>query len=123
VVRRVVPGGPLWDTTIARAFLILVTFVLVCFAWVFFRATSFDQAFRIVRAMVGDGAGVTHGVYGWFLLPVLALVGAHAAMRSTTLEAVVERTPWPVRTAALAGMIFSLFLCSGVDRAFIYFQF
>ncbi len=123
VVRRVVPGGPLWDTTIARAFLILVTFVLVCFAWVFFRATSFDQAFRIVRAMVGDGAGVTHGVYGWFLLPVLALVGAHAAMRNTTLEAVVERTPWPVRTAALAGMIFSLFLCSGVDRAFIYFQF
>ena len=123
VLTRVVPGGPLWETTIARAFLGLVTFVLVCFAWVFFRATSFDQAFLVVRAMLGDGEGASHTVSAWSLVPVLALVGAHAAMRNTTLEAVVERTPWPARAAALIVMVTALFLFTGVDRAFIYFQF
>jgi alginate O-acetyltransferase complex protein AlgI len=123
VLRRVVPASPLWETAFARAFLMLVTFVLVCFAWVFFRATTFDGAFRICAAMLGQGAGAGHAVYAWALVPVVALVGAHAAMRSTTIEAVVERTPWPVRAFALILIVVALFLFPGEDRAFIYFQF
>jgi alginate O-acetyltransferase complex protein AlgI len=123
IAKRLVGGSPLWDTRLARAFLVLLTFVLVCFAWVFFRATSFEQAFRICRAMLGDGAGGTHAAYAWTLIPVAFLLAAHSAMRSTTIEDVVERTPWPVRAVVLTAMVVSLFLFPGVDRAFIYFQF
>jgi alginate O-acetyltransferase complex protein AlgI len=123
VVRRVVPASPAWDTTLVRAGLALLTFALVCVAWVFFRAGTFAQAFRIVAAMFGDGHGATHVALAWSLVPVGCLLAIHGALRATTLEAVVERTPWPVRTTALAAMIVSLFLFSGVDRAFIYFQF
>jgi alginate O-acetyltransferase complex protein AlgI len=123
IAKRVVPHTPLWDTRFARIFLGMVTFVLVCFAWVFFRATSFGQAFRIVLAMLGGGSGELHGRLVAALIPVGVLVLVHAALRDTTLENVVERTPWPARTAALLAMLLSLVLFSGLDRAFIYFQF
>jgi alginate O-acetyltransferase complex protein AlgI len=123
LAKHVVPPSPLWDTRLARAFLILLTFSLVCFAWVFFRATSFAQAFRLVLAMLGGGAGDVHAELLAALIPVGVLLLVHAALRDTTLETVVERTPWLARTAALLAMLLSLVLFSGIDRAFIYFQF
>jgi alginate O-acetyltransferase complex protein AlgI len=121
--KRLAAGSPLWDTRPARAFLMLLTFALVCFAWVFFRATSFPQAFRITLAMLGGGSGAVHAELLAALIPVGALVLVHAALRDTTLETVVERASWPARTAALLAMLLSLVLFSGIDRAFIYFQF
>jgi len=123
LARRLVKPSPLWTTIYARAFLILLTFTLVCFAWVFFRATSFDQAFRLCRAMLGDGPGATHGAFAWALLPVGALIAAHVAMRDTTLEMVAARAAWPLRAAVLTVLVLALVLFPGVDRAFIYFQF
>jgi alginate O-acetyltransferase complex protein AlgI len=123
LARRLVKPSPLWTTIYARAFLILLTFTLVCFAWVFFRATSFDQAFRLCRAMLGDGPGATHGAFAWALLPVGGLIAAHVAMRDTTLEVVAARAAWPVRAAVLTCLVLALVLFPGVDRAFIYFQF
>jgi alginate O-acetyltransferase complex protein AlgI len=123
VVRRVVPASPVWDTAMARLGLGLVTFALVCFAWVFFRAHGFDQAFRICAAMLGAGDGASHPVWRYTLIPVGALLASHALLRSTTLEDVVERTPWPVVATVLATLLVSLFVFPGVDRAFIYFQF
>lgn len=41
---------------------ILVTFISVTFAWVFFKATDFDSAFKICKAMVGsNGLGPWNG--------------------------------------------------------------
>lgn len=123
LVRRVVEPSPLWETTYARAFLIVLTFVLVCFAWVFFRATSFSQAFLLCRAMFGAGSGASHPTLAWALVPVAGLITAHVAMRNTTLEEVAERAPWVVRATVLTLVVLALFVFPGVDRAFIYFQF
>jgi alginate O-acetyltransferase complex protein AlgI len=123
VAKRVAGRAAIWNSIAGRAFLILVTFLLVCFAWVFFRATSFHQAFVITRALVGDGSGTTNLIYAWSLVPVAGLLAAHAAMRTTTIESVVERTAWPLRALVLTLMILALFFFPGVDRAFIYFQF
>ena len=123
LVRAAAPASPIWNTRAVQLALALVTFALVCFAWVFFRATSFAQAFRIVAAMLGRGHGAGHPGWWFGAIPVAILVAVHWLLRATTLEAVVERAPWPVRSAALAGAIISLFLFSGIDRAFIYFQF
>jgi D-alanyl-lipoteichoic acid acyltransferase DltB (MBOAT superfamily) len=122
VIRRVVP----WTGPIARTVGVIVTFVLVCIAWVFFRASSFDQAFSVLRSMFGiehAGAlfrGPTYGVIGVTMLAVLAV---HWVMHARKLEDVVERTPWPVRSFALAAMLVTIILMQGQDRAFIYFQF
>jgi alginate O-acetyltransferase complex protein AlgI len=123
VAKRVAGDAAFWTTRTGRLLLGLVTFVLVCLAWVFFRATSFDQAFRIVGAMAGAGQGVAHGAYLAALIPIGVLIAAHWAMRDTTLESVVARTSVPLRVAALSAMLLSLVLFPGVDRAFIYFQF
>jgi alginate O-acetyltransferase complex protein AlgI len=123
VAKRVAGDAAFWTTRTGRLLLGLVTFVLVCLAWVFFRATSFDQAFRIVGAMAGAGQGVAHGAYLAALIPIALLIAAHWAMRDTTLESVVARTSVPLRVTALSAMLLSLVLFPGVDRAFIYFQF
>ncbi len=51
------------------------------------------------------------------------MVFAHWRMRSTTLEAVVERTPAWIVGAVWAFMLFMLVITQGSDSAFIYFQF
>ncbi len=123
IAKSLVPESTLWNSPIARLGLTLLTFVLVGFAWVFFRATSFAQAFRICAAMLGAGAGKTNAALLWSLIPVGFLFVFHYLLRGTTLEAVVDRTAWPIRTAALTAMMLCLVLFPGVDRAFIYFQF
>lgn len=45
--------GFFWSTTAARLVSILITFLSVVVAWVFFRATSLDAAVRILTGMVG----------------------------------------------------------------------
>jgi alginate O-acetyltransferase complex protein AlgI len=123
IARRLIPPSPIWETAYARAFLMLVTFVLVCFAWVFFRAATFGQAFWITRAMLGFGGGATHHGYAWALVPVAGLVAAHVAMRNTTLENVADRASSPTRVLVLSLIVLAIFFFPGVDRAFIYFQF
>jgi len=123
VARRAWGRAPFWSTAVGHALLGLVTFLLVCVAWVFFRAASFGQAFRIVAAMAGAGAGAARLDDLPCLIPVGLLLLAQWLLRDTTLERVVTRAPIALRVAALSAMIFSLALFPGTDRAFIYFQF
>jgi alginate O-acetyltransferase complex protein AlgI len=57
------------------------------------------------------------------MLIVSAIFGTHLAMRNTTLEAVVERTP----SVAIAGiwtiLLFAVIVEQGQGSAFIYFAF
>ena len=118
----------LWSQPLIRVALGLATFVLVCFAWVFFRADTFSRAFSIVTAMLGSVSGAAQ-----VLLPnvemcvasgtVAAILIVHGLIRNSSLEAVVQRCPWWARSAALAGMLVAITTMPGEDRAFIYFQF
>ena len=123
VLVRIAPPSRMWSSPLVRFALAVLTFALVCIAWVFFRATTFDQAFAICRAMIGATTGTTNGFALFAVIPVSILVLLHWAMRDTTFETVVERTSWPVRAALLSTMILSILMFSGVERAFIYFQF
>lgn len=110
----------------ARGLGIAVTFALVTVAWVFFRATSFSQAFACIEAMFGFGHGHrTSSMLDYELVPftIACIIGVHAWMRTRRIEDVVERTPWPIRSFALAAMIVAIVVMQGQDRAFIYFQF
>lgn len=56
-----------------RLWSIVVTYIFVCFAWIFFRADSFSQAVSLIAQMVTVKAGV-HQIYSWTFLAVLFAV-------------------------------------------------
>jgi D-alanyl-lipoteichoic acid acyltransferase DltB (MBOAT superfamily) len=112
----------------ALPLLIVATFVLTNFAWVFFRAESWAQAIRITTAMIGLGENSAEGLFDFaksvevFALAAV-LVGFHSVMRHRTIEDLFGRMPEFVRAIAIAGMLIAIATMSGNDRAFIYFQF
>jgi D-alanyl-lipoteichoic acid acyltransferase DltB (MBOAT superfamily) len=102
--------------------LTLTTFLLVCLAWIPFRARSIPNAVDVLAAPFRGGMGSTQE---WLTLGVVAAsVAWQWRMRDTTLEAVASRSPSFVRAAAAGLCMIGVFLASGGDdRAFIYFQF
>lgn len=119
-----------WKTRSGRAFLMGITFALVCIGWVFFRAGDFRQAYLILGAMFGyDGTeyGLTAILSNAEAITVVVitvvLVGLHVLLRDTTLEELVDRVPGPVIGLANAAMLLCILTSTGEDRAFIYFQF
>ncbi len=126
VFEKLFEAAPWRSTAGARMAGMVLTFVLVCIAWVFFRASSFSQAFAIIESMFGAGHGkraLDPSNYPLIGLAMGAVLATHWFMRERSLEEVVARTPWYVRSIALAIMIVSIIIMQGQDRAFIYFQF
>jgi len=125
---RTVWGGAAWLSYRAvRLGLGLLTFLLVCLTWVFFRAHSFGDARRLLTTMLsgrGDDQLVlgTGNVVGVALI-TLFLLGSHWWMRDSSLEAKWQAIPWWGRSLVLATLLLALALVPGDDRAFIYFQF
>ena len=109
-----------------QCFLAMLTWLLVCITWVFFRATDFASAIHMIRVMVyrhpmnrivsrGDAAAV--------LAVTAVLLLGQWFLRDTTLEHATSRLPRWVIGCALCFMLLALCLAHGEDRAFIYFQF
>lgn len=126
LLKTFVKDIPLWHT---RAFMVLfwfVTFMGVCFAWVFFRAQTFSRAWTICESMMGINGNFKSGflenksVY----LIAAATLGIHLFLRNKSLEYLGSKIPLPVISAVLAVMLFMILLClNGEASAFIYFQF
>ena len=124
----------IWKKPMIRILLALVTFILICFAWVFFRAGTLERAFDIILAMVGY---YSFSLYPELIVSVFDMIVVfivteivlffHWAMRDKSLEEAFANISWPVHATLLAIMIFMIILSfsnfSGESRAFIYFQF
>ena len=105
----------------------VVTFHLVCFAWVFFRASSLDDSRQILSGFVsGDWESVywNKSVLQAFVgLLVLAFVQLYQYRVGSVHERVMKLPVW-VRWAGAYGLIFSIILFGVEDGSqFIYFQF
>jgi alginate O-acetyltransferase complex protein AlgI len=107
--------------------LAVLTFVLVNITWVFFRAKTFAGAGVILTGMAGMAEKPTPliaaGPMAIALLIVSGIFGTHLAMRNTTLEAVIERTPALLVTGVWTLMAFAVVIEQGQGNAFIYFAF
>ena len=110
----------------------LLTFLAVCFAWVFFRADSFADATQILRGMVGlNGLGWgSKRTHGWlYIAAALALVAL--PWNSNFIAGRIERwrvgrrafaAIWGLMTGAL--LMFSVMRIAGSGSPqFLYFQF
>ncbi len=127
-------GSGLMRNVGVRVAVALFTYGLVLVTWVFFRAPSFQYAKAILRTMVtGEPAHVGVVNPQWYTLSneqaywVCGLTAAtllyHGLMRNSSLESLVGRLPWWVRSVVFAAMLIAIALAPGDDRAFIYFQF
>ena len=117
-----------WTNTLGAQILLgLATYAAVCFAWVFFRATDFATASRLVQAMTGllprgDAILPTREILQVAVVTA-GLLGAHWLLRHTTMEAVVARLPRPLLAGVWTLMLCGIILTQGNGNAFIYFQF
>jgi len=108
-----------------RLSLMLLTYVLICMTWVFFRAPDTGAAFILLAAMTGAGEGnllPSSSIWQIVILTVL-LLSAHRLFRDRDFRKTLAISPWWLRSTVLAGLLLSLALAPGDDRAFIYFQF
>jgi len=128
LIKRVVPAAKVWHYRPVKLLLGLMTFALVCVAWVFFRARTFSRAAAVVTAMLGWQRSPTAMPVGAnyvaeALVVVAAILGFHWVMRDISLEQLAHRCPWWLRSVVLAAILICLMMLSGEERAFIYFQF
>jgi alginate O-acetyltransferase complex protein AlgI len=113
----------LWHVRFGLA---MLTWLLVCVTWVFFRATDFASALHVLRMMVWRHPMhriVTQGDAVCVLGITAGLLLAQWFLRETTLEHAAGRLPRWVLAFCLSFMLLALVLAPGEDRAFIYFQF
>ena len=123
-----------------RALQILVTFLLVSFAWIFFRADSFSQAVQIIRCMKGaeiwsltDGSLIALGLdtMNWVLLAaglVFLFVRDLCVHRGISLRVQLQKQGIWLRWLLYIGAVLLILVCGiwgpGYDAStFIYSQF
>lgn len=123
-----------------RVFRALVTFVLVCFAWIFFRASSVSQALLAIRrtfmtwnpGVFTDGTIFTLGLEApdfWAgLAAIVILFLVDALSQRYDLRAMLENKSlfvrWPVYLLLIfTVLIFGIYGPQYSAGAFIYFQF
>lgn len=104
---------------------ILITYFFVCIAWVFFRASSFQDAALMLRAMASPDASswAFHPFAPVAVLVIVITLVVHYCMRNTSIEAAWKAMPLLFRAFILGGAVFLILSTRGEQRAFIYFQF
>jgi alginate O-acetyltransferase complex protein AlgI len=105
----------------------LTTYLAVLVAWVYFRASNFEVASRMIAGMFGrhpngDAILSTREILQVTIVTV-ALLAAHWALRDISLENAVVRLPRWVVTSVWFLMAGAIILTQGNSNAFIYFQF
>jgi alginate O-acetyltransferase complex protein AlgI len=128
LVKAFVKKDAAWtDNLTVKLLLGLTTYIAVLVAWVYFRASDFNVASRLIGGMfgrhpTGDAILSTRemlqvGIVTFFLLL------AHWSLRDISIETAVQRLPRWVVTTAWFLMVCAIILTQGSSNAFIYFQF
>ncbi len=115
-------GHPL--TRIVAGF---ATYGAVCIAWVFFRASDFTIASRMLTGMFGGHSNGDMILTTRELLQIgivtVGVIAMHWTMRDESFETTVMRLPAWAITAIGSFMTFAIIFTQGTSNAFIYFQF
>lgn len=115
-----------------------VTFALLCFTWIFFRANSIQDAVWVISRLFWDAARPLNylktaiicldmpyaSMCGMLLSVVLLAVYDYASLKCDVIDALSKQkcfVRWPVYVLLLTVII--LFAPKGVETEFIYFQF
>jgi alginate O-acetyltransferase complex protein AlgI len=125
---------------VIRVLRILITFTLVSFAWIFFRASSMSVAVHIIKSILLETSQNIHdlihqvpsnlnlGLLGTDLviaiLSVLLLEVVHVLQKRNRINELLKRQPTVTRWALYYSFLFILVVFSeSVSKQFIYFRF
>jgi len=110
---------------------VLITFILINFAWIFFRANTIDQALSMIKTIfshpgrlyIGSGDDIAASIYAVLAIAILVIVEIKKEYFNTLFSISNNRLEM-VRLSGYAIVIF-LILYLGVfgESQFIYFQF
>jgi alginate O-acetyltransferase complex protein AlgI len=131
VVERVVRGmfgHKQWaNNLVTRLLAGFATYGAVCIAWVFFRASDFTIAARMLGGMFGGhprgDAILTTREMLQISLVTAGMIAVHWFLRDSNIETAVTRLPRWIVAAAWGFMACAIILTQGNSNAFIYFQF
>jgi alginate O-acetyltransferase complex protein AlgI len=105
----------------------LLTFFLVNVTWVFFRSSSFDQAWQLLASMFGQAKGGAALLTDLAIIKIAVIITlmviAHWTMRNTTILAAVYKIPWWIVGIIWAILLLLIFWSQESSSSFIYFQF
>ena len=128
-------GWRIWQTLVGQVSLIIMTFLMVCVTWTFFRAESLSQALEMAKCMIIPDLATTLdqkgmlerplGAWQYFstLSTMTGILLSHWVLRNTTLEQAVDRLHSCIWSGINVIMLVSIIMMPGEDLAFIYFQF
>lgn len=140
--RAKVSGAPMPATVIATASMgpdltskrptgflyALLTFLLICVTWVFFRSPTFAGAWGLLNSMFGhvhpSGPPLLSTIA---VVKVAVVIGLmlifHWTMRNTTVLKTAGKMPWWLVGIVWSVILILIILSQGTSKAFIYFQF
>jgi alginate O-acetyltransferase complex protein AlgI len=128
LVKAFVKKDNAWaDNLGVKILLGLTTYIAVLIAWVYFRASDFNVASRLISGMfgrhpTGDAVLSTREMLQVGIVTFFLLV-AHWLLRDISVETAVQRLPRWIVTTAWFLMACAIILTQGSSNAFIYFQF
>jgi alginate O-acetyltransferase complex protein AlgI len=115
------------NNSLTRALAGAATYGAVCIAWVYFRASDFTVASRMLGGMFGQHPHGDAILSTREMLQVAAvtigLMGVHWGLRDSNIETAVTRLPRWIVTGLWAAMACLIIFTQGSSNAFIYFQF
>lgn len=114
-------------TFIGNAASTLITYLFVCFCWIFFRADSFSQAFDIIKAIFTMQKGINFP-YAWLIASVvlLCLATLYSIIKNKTPKAFYPCLKLDKISGLTVFIVFTgltvIFAYTGANP-FVYFQF
>nr|WP_159799746.1 MBOAT family O-acyltransferase [Flavobacterium sp. MK4S-17] len=105
---------------------IIITFIMVTFAWIFFRAENINHAFSYISGIFSGSFFSVPELFPKTLLLTIAIFVVlewRARNNEIALDSILHRTPLFLRYAVYYFILFLVFYYSSEQRQFIYFQF
>ena len=104
---------------------ILFTFAAVSLTWIFFRASTFTEAWDYLSGIATLRPGEVSRTAVWIIMPALAVATVIdiAQRRSHTHDAVLHWPPVPRGIAYVAALVAFIVFSGQAPVPFIYFQF
>lgn len=102
---------------------ILTTFVLVCLAWVFFRATTITEAFQYLNGIFSASLFETPKVSRILVLGLVCYMIIEWVQRNKEHLLVMPKLPKVIRYLIYYAIIWAIVYHSATTQPFIYFQF
>ena len=102
----------------------LVTFLLVCIGWVFFRAKTFSDSTYVLHQMFTNPHGSSLLLHRHYAMIAVTLVIALLQERWQVIDQIIEGPRW-IQATAFAGIALTIELFGVIDQTipFVYFQF